>query len=139
MALSTPLPIPSRTVIGSMNGTIRYGPGVTPHTASVCPKSSRLFSIPQYFAASNRPPRPAGGRRLGDPALGGGTVSAIADDRDDRSLGRFVHPLARRARLLVGTGPGGAGYGRRGDGQQRRLGLDGARQTAAPAERHHRD
>ena len=41
-----------------MNGTMRYGPGLTPQTPSVCPKSSRLFSMPQYFAASNNPPMP---------------------------------------------------------------------------------
>src|SRR3972149_861803 len=29
-----------------------------PHTAGVWPKSSRLFSMPQYLAASNRPPMP---------------------------------------------------------------------------------
>src|SRR5438552_2257823 len=58
MAPSTALPIPSRTVRGSSNGKTRYGPGPEPQTASVCPKSSRLFSISQYFAASNSPPMP---------------------------------------------------------------------------------
>src|SRR3972149_2211631 len=43
-----------------MKGRIRYGPGPAPHTASVWPKSSRLFSMPQYLAASNRPPVPRG-------------------------------------------------------------------------------
>src|SRR5881409_1495449 len=58
MAPSTALPIPSRTVSGSRSGKTRYGPGPEPQTASVCPKSSRLFSISQYFAASNSPPMP---------------------------------------------------------------------------------
>src|SRR3972149_1241066 len=42
-----------------MKGRIRYGPEPAPHTASVWPKSSRLFSMPQYLAASNRPPMPS--------------------------------------------------------------------------------
>src|SRR5947209_7698279 len=114
MKLSTPRPMPSRTVIGGKNGTTRYGPGLTPHTPSVWPKSSRLFSIPQYFAASNSPPMPA--------------VLLIMKPEGSRV-----------ARPRVGPRHRGARHGGGGEGQQRRLGLDRAREATAPAERHHHD
>ena len=53
------MPMPSRTVVGAMNGKTRKGPGPTPQTPSVCPKSSRLGSMPHScLAMSQSPPIP---------------------------------------------------------------------------------
>ena len=59
MAPSTPLPIPSRTVIGGISGKIRNGPGGNPHLPSVWPKSTLVLKSPNScLAMSKSPPMP---------------------------------------------------------------------------------
>ena len=49
----------SRAVLGPRNGITKYGPGGTPHTPSVWPKSSSCFSRPMGVATSQSPKMPS--------------------------------------------------------------------------------